>query len=388
MSKINISLVGKQVMPVNQGLELFNDIDEVVLIHSPQTIEEAEEIKGKSQVKCSLVNFDALDYTKILEDFEKLLDSYEADEIVLNITSGTKLWAIAFTQLAKDRNNCTLIYFEQNGRLQNLTQQTRHYLEENYSIANILKKNNQEIPEYTSLLDYTNGDRDVLKKILSIRSTNFSDFRVLTSKDDLAWQIENNNPNLVCKVLPSGSKIKYDKNRNTIGLTLFSKRGNKKQIQLQSAHLDKILFNTAWFEYEVALMISEWEHAKEIWLNVVFPYVSDHPKNEIDIIVSTGKRLLFIECKTTIAHNTDIDKFVSATRNFGGLSSKGLFVAERDLDNDTKEKCKDNRIMSFCLEEACPVQFHSDWHMNESVWNKRKKKLFELLNSTMFSNNT
>ena len=73
-------------------------------------------------------------------------------------------------------------------------------------------------------------------------------------------------------------------------------------------------------------MLSSWEYAKEIIMNANFPYKNNNPKNEIDIIVNTGNRLLFVECKTQINDITDIDKFRTAVKNYGGMGCKALFI--------------------------------------------------------------
>ena len=70
---------------------------------------------------------------------------------------------------------------------------------------------------------------------------------------------------------------------------------------LTSQHIFNLFFHTGWFEYEVASLLSTWQYAKEIRMNVKFPYNAErNPKNEIDLIVNTGNRLLFVECKTQI----------------------------------------------------------------------------------------
>ena len=65
------------------------------------------------------------------------------------------------------------------------------------------------------------------------------------------------------------------------------------------------------------------------------------PKNEIDIIVDTGDKALFIECKTNIYNATDIDKFYTAVRNYGGSGSKALFVCLNKFTDNARNKISD-----------------------------------------------
>lgn len=70
-------------------------------------------------------------------------------------------------------------------------------------------------------------------------------------------------------------------------------------------------------------------------------------KNEVDVIVNTGQKLLFVECKTKITNITDIDKFASVVRNYGGDGSKSLFVTMFEMNEQQKEKCNDNKIANY-----------------------------------------
>ena len=121
-----------------------------------------------------------------------------------------------------------------------------------------------------------------------------------------------------------------------------------------SQNLFDILFNNGWFELKTAREFNNNKNVKDIWLNCKFTDSDGNPKNEIDLIVDLGTRLLFVECKTMVYDITDIDKFRSALRNFSGTSSSGIFVTYEKPNNNTKEryqhameKCKDNDIQTF-----------------------------------------
>lgn len=86
-------------------------------------------------------------------------------------------------------------------------------------------------------------------------------------------------------------------------------------------------------------------------MNVVYPYRGGNAKNEIDVIVNTGGKLLMVECKTQIQDNTNIDKFRSAVKNYGGMGCKALFITESRMKEAAKEKCADNQILSFSIQD-------------------------------------
>lgn len=109
-------------------------------------------------------------------------------------------------------------------------------------------------------------------------------------------------------------------------------------------------------------------------MNCIFPTKTNSPKNEIDIIIDTGTKLLFVECKTQINSETDIDKFAAAVKVYGGSGSKALFVTDAPMRDKAKEKCNDNGVLSFSLEKFGGASLS-------------KSPLFELLEKELFNIN-
>ena len=87
-------------------------------------------------------------------------------------------------------------------------------------------------------------------------------------------------------------------------------------------------------------------------MNCRFSFKQNLDKNETDIIVNTGTKLLFVECKTQIKKTTDIDKFRSVVKTYGGMGSKGLFVTEAKMDDVARAKCMENAILSFSFADV------------------------------------
>lgn len=174
----------------------------------------------------------------------------------------------------------------------------------------------------------------------------------------------------------SQSEISWDIRgpEQKVKLTFINRLGNSETVAFQSPHAFDMVVSSGWFEYEVAKCLDSWPEAKDIWLNSVFPYRNNTPKNEIDIIVNVGYKLLFVECKTKIFDKTDIDKFRSAVKNYGGLSSKAMFISLESMDAQTIEKCETNGIEYFSLDGKPAVE--------------RKKALFAKLNTIMGVSNT
>ena len=349
--KINISLVGGQPMPIYLGM-LATSPEQTILVHSKQTKQEAELIKSRCNIPVDLIEFPPIDYIASLRMADAIIHQYEKDQVIVNISSGTKPWAIAFSMLSFEYGNVQLVYVDQTNKIFDITHKELMPTSFSLDIQTILSYNHQAASNHSNIEDYTEGDRKVMKRTEQLRRFNYNDFTTLTiPTKDKKWK------NRLAKCLNpyqeiplTGSSILYEKKDNRITILLKKKDGRSISEILQSPHVGDIVFNAGWFEYHVADLFSKWNFTKEIWLNVKFPYINGQAKNEIDIIVNLGNKLLFIECKTQIFDITDIDKFRTAVKNYGGLGSKSLFVTDtKDMKSEALQKCNDNGIIPFCL---------------------------------------
>ena len=135
----------------------------------------------------------------------------------------------------------------------------------------------------------------------------------------------------------------------------------KPTINLKSKHIIKLFFNATWWELQVAKEIANWPGLKELLINCVLPFKTDKEsrKNEIDILISTGKRLIFVECKSGNVRQEDINKMKVIKQTYGGVISKSILVS-RFLPNATiLEKCKELEIDVF-LHMLSVINKHSE----------------------------
>lgn len=292
----------------------------------------------------------------ILRRAELLAKKYENEEVTLNISSGLKSWSHLFGTTFDKYPNAAVVYMDQNNILWNyrtLLAQTdfefdMHTLFRLY--GNSLENN------YKKFADYTDKDDKAIKIIEEIRRFNTRAFNSLVVlldsgrqnqlKNHVKGRFEGENPENFVEWEKNGSE-------EMVKLSLFSpKRGYNKEWRIVSPNAIGIVFNSGWFEYKVAKLLSTWDKAKEICLNCRFPFRQNLDKNETDIIVNTGSKILFVECKTQIYKPTDIDKFRSVVKAYGGTGSKGLFVTEAKMSDMAKKKCEENGILSFSFQDV------------------------------------
>jgi hypothetical protein len=350
MAKIHITLVGGQTTPVYQGILHVNP-DRVILIHSQQSENEANRIYAEVDVNCELRRFDPVDLRKINDAILNIKNSLsDTDDISINVSSGTKMWSLLFYSMFIDDANATLFVIDQNNKVWNL--KTHESADTQFDMDVQFRLLGNPLKRFSRFEDYSEADKQACASIRSIRSVNSQDFYNLTKV-----LYDNPDRNYVCS--SGGSFIKRKPDENSYQIELKGKTGTK-SIVLSSLHIDSLVLNTGWFEFEIANLLSNWSKVREMRMNCVFPALNETNKNEIDIIVNTGTKLLFVECKTSVFDNTTIDKFASAVKVYGGLGSKALFVTDIPMNEKGHEKCADHGIMHYSLQSKPPGKSHCE----------------------------
>lgn len=383
MKKLHIALVGAQTMPIYIGI-LESYADKFILIHSTQTKSNAEIIaRYINRDNTVLFELPAWDFPKMKDRIDGLLAEYKDWRIEANISGGSKPWGFMFSMLAFEYSNMSLFFVDQSCMIHNISDLTsrmakpldggiRQILEFNQ----ILESNQASSVTHVDLTSYGEKDVSILTEIKRYRKKYPKIFNNLTiPKRGIQKRYQNNKMDTIVDD-QSQSEISWDIRgpEQKVKLTFINRLGNTDVVTFQSPHAFDMVVSSGWFEYEIAKCLELWTEAKDIWLNSVFPYRNNTPKNEIDIIVNVGYKLLFVECKTKIFDYTDIDKFRSAVKNYGGLSSKAIFISLESMDAKTIEKCETNGIDYFSLDGKPAVEM--------------KKALFAKLNTIMGFSNT
>lgn len=357
MKKIHISLVGGQPIPVFLGIGC-DDFDEIVLIHSGDSVDETVAIEKICKKKCTLIQCSPNDIVEIRQTAENLFASARDNHAVLNITSGTKLWSVIFSQTFLNHASADIVFIDQLNNLYNLKSGETKQL--SIDIFTRFQLYGTPLLHYTRIEEYTQEDGWAIQNIEKARYTNIYDFNELTNQDpdiynDTEGEIRAKN----------GSKMKWNWDEGYVEFQMTNRYGRYvNSIEVVCEHVREVVLHNAWFELKTALELKKHTNVKGIYLNCEFLTKEKDPKNEIDIIADFGYRLLFVECKTMVHDVTDIDKFRSAMRNFSGTSSIGVFVTNDMAKTGNRynryknamEKCRDNYILTF----------------NFSMWDKKE----------------
>lgn len=378
MSKIHITLVGGQPAPVYNGIKATNP-DKVVFVHSTDSLKALNALVKEIDVPYEAVQLSPTEAVEIQRIVEKMAAQYAEDEVTVNISSGPKSWSHLFGSMFQSKENATVVYMDQNNVLWNYrTMQGLQDFEFDMHTHFRLYGNSIE-NNYKKFSDYTEADVEAMKKIEEIRNFDFQIFNALLTVLDKQNQHTLKNGKYGKFVHGSGSYVEWEKTTEEqdgfVRVFLQKKNGKSKEVKFESPNAVDLAFNSGWFEFKVAKLLSTWSRSKEICMNCKFPYKKDVDKNETDIVINTGSKVLFVECKTQINNITDIDKFRSVIKNYGGMGSKGLFVTNAKMTDIAKAKCEEHGILSFSLQDS---------HLGLT----EEKSLQLLLESELFNINT
>lgn len=382
MAKIHITLVGGQPAPVYHGI-VATKPDKVVFIYSDESRGVVDVLRKEIDIPVDEQEpLEPTDPVKILRRAEALAKKYAEDEVTVNISSGLKSWSHLFGITFGKLPNAAIVYMDQNNVLWNYrTMQSLSDFEFDMHTLFRLYGNSLE-NNYRKLSDYTEEDDRTVEKIEKIRLFNVDSFNALVAlldrkkgnrlKHSSKGRFQLGDERNFVEWSRKGNEQSHDR----VVLSLYHLSKGQRKWELVSPHAINLVFNSGWFEYKVAKLLSKWDKTKEVCLNCRFPFKSGIDKNETDIIVNTGTKLLFVECKTQIAKPNDIDKFRSVVKTYGGMGSKGLFVTDAKMSDVARAKCMENSILSFSFADA------ENWNLQP------EKALALLLDNELFNINT
>lgn len=378
MSKIHITLVGGQPAPVYNGIKATKP-DKVVFVHSIDSLKALNALVKEIDVPYEVVQLSPTEAMEIQHIVEKMAAQYAEDEVTVNISSGPKSWSHLFGSIFQSKENATVIYMDQNNVLWNYRimqglQDFEFDMHTHFRLYGNSIENN-----YKKFSDYTDADVEAMKKIEEIRKFDVQIFNTLLTVLDKQKQHILRNGKDGKFEHGAGSYVEWEKTTEQqvgfVRVFIVKKNGKTKEVKFESPNAVDLAFNSGWFEFKVAKLLSTWNRSMEICMNCKFPYKKDVDKNETDIIINTGSKILFVECKTQINNTTDIDKFRSVIKNYGGMGSKGLFVTDAKMTEVAKAKCEEHGILSFSLQDS---------HLGLT----EEKSLQLLLESELFNINT
>jgi hypothetical protein len=368
---IHITLVGGQNLPIYNGI-LRSNPDKIIFIHSNKTLEQSRLISSIVGIESEFIEINPTNFKSISVKMESVVTIILENKVSVNLTGGTKLMSLAAFSISMKNNINDLFYLDQNNVEYDFFSNTSKQIDISISIETYFRLSGNKIKSFNIINKYDPNAINSFEKIRQLME--FAPREYYSLMGSISYKSKNHN-RIDEYSTKNGSVFNYDKETNQIVIILKSKNS---EIRRQFAFNDvyETIVHTKWFEFEVASLLMEWKYTTEIYHSVVVPYNSGADKNEIDLVLNAGQKWIFIECKTQVNDIKDIDKFRNVAKNYGGLGAKSILITDAVIKSNVKEKCEDNNILTFSIEQAKHNKLFS---VNQS--------LYLLLESELFSSN-
>lgn len=335
--KHQVAVVGGQIAPIFWGIK-ERDPDVIHLVYTKESENRLpvlnEIFPGK---KFSAYKISPYDFVSVKTTVAKIIETNPDGQFELNLTGGTKIMTLACQQ-AFSKYGKNSFYIDQNNRIFTIDTGCFSEFNSKEKLETFIKLTGHPKYAYKTLNDFTKNEIDFAHKIDQLTGSKF--FR------NISLSIKNQNIDL----------------ENCSGYTFNSSAGNFKwtnshfmiesnlgKLEIASDKAMMIAFNGVWWELMVANAIRDWDKIYEMALAVEFysRTADNYLKNEIDIVINTGRKLIFIECKSGNVKQDDLNKIRAVKRLYGGIASRSILISKYKPRPDIVEKCEDLGIDLF-----------------------------------------
>lgn len=354
MPKIHIALVGKQTTPICQVIEHVKP-DQMILLPSQDSHQYAVTVKSqyKGKIACDIYDLSLDDIAAIRTMAVTIAEVIPLNyEVTLDLTSGVKPWALIFIDVFKEKlPQSDVYYIYQNGKLINMSKQEA-VGEVDFDYNTQFRLLGHNFSEYTLFTEYTQEDEVAMGILKDYYHKNNKQLTPLMFEFSKYVSLNKLSPDQDIHFYNKSGDVSWTSSSKSMSINIAI----KEKVVVSSPHAWHLGTNTGWFEYYVANILSKIFPPDQIFMNCHFKGSNNTDLNEVDIIVNTGKKLLFVECKTQIRDSNDVDKFASVVRNYGALSSKALFVTYWKMLENGLDKCKTNGITPYPMTKGNDTQ--------------------------------
>lgn len=338
---VQIALVGAQPMPIYNGY-VYLKPEKMILLHSRETEAIAKRLKAVITCECTLKEIEKpFDYFYCKDIIEKQCINETENILSFNISGGSKIMTLTAFEIAKEKQ-IAMFFIDQNNAVTDFVSEKSFLFKDTISLSIYFQLFGQSAK--SSVLF-----EDIDKELFVLKNKIINDvFNFLPLFKKIRSKRYNEKSNFLVK----NKKYELQWKQNTQTAIFYIKASGIEEHITGSNHFH-VLFNTGWFELYVLEIISKWKMAKQMYWNTIIPRtVNEQDKNEIDVIVDTGIKLFFIECKTQVFDIKDLDKFRNVVKNFGGLGAKAVLVSYFKPTETVLEKCSDNQLSVFWFYDA------------------------------------
>ncbi len=355
-----VILIGKDITSAYLGIKEYKP-DHIHLIFTNETKTVADPMFEllPHGLECTSYLVKAYDADSVINVCREIHRLYEGS-FHYNLSKGTKLMAFAAFTVALE-NKAHAFYLTQKGELIVLNDF------KNIKLKSILT--NEEILRLHGNILLNYADSNNLPEEDITASEQIKQFIEQYAKEHERIQtFYNSNCKRRLELLPKSHVFPNGLRFLQEGGTLLITLEDEILLHLTTVNGSMLYFDGRWWETLVAAQVKLWSQRQrcvpEVWLNVIF-YVNEsttHVKNEIDILINNGQKLLFIECKSGRVNQNDVYKVDSIREIYGGDISKAILASYYPIKNDLLEKCDSLQIHCYA-----PSYFAERLHFLEGL---------------------
>lgn len=341
--KHQITFVGGQLLPIFLGIKEFSP-DKIHFIVSEESKSKISLLKPFFTDKTfSEKQCNPFDFTSIKSELTKILEKIDSsNEVHFNLTGGTKVMVLAAQAIMQEKN-LDGFYINLDNTFLHLPSYKIKKIKSEIKTQEFLELTGHKISHSNVLSDFPNDDFKSVSIIESFSVTYAKLLLQINSKIRKSYDKLNKIPTNGNLEINKTCKLNWTANKISVMHT------GKEILKIDSPNSRSLFFNAGWWELTVAKTISQWTKAKELLIQCELPFKTDinSTKNEIDVLVNIGGKLIFVECKSGTVKQEDINKMRVVKDIYGGVISKSLLVSRFMPSSTIIEKCKELNIEIF-----------------------------------------
>ncbi len=341
--KHQISLVGGQLLPIYVGIKEFNP-DKIHFIVSKESVASLNNLKPIIKgIPFNEYQCNPFDFYEIKSICEKIIHKLNPnDTIEFNLTGGTKIMVLACQAIIHEKE-LKGFYINQDDSYLELPSYERKNISLELTVNEFFDLSGHKTYNYKTIKDFKEEDLKTAEKIKNFANYD-NRYKVIIGYFRKKY-LNNNNPLPLSGNESINNNLKVIWNQSVLKIEF----NNKVLLNINSLILQDLFFKAVWWELLIANEIAKTIKFKELFLGFELNFKSDKntTKNEIDILINTGKKLIFIECKSGLVKQEDINKMKVVKQTYGGAIAKSILVSRELPNSSIIEKCKELDIELF-----------------------------------------
>lgn len=354
MSHIHVCLVSKEPIPNLIPIQLMEvKPRKVVLFVSRDMYVQSERLKAVIKswgIATEEYPIEPYDFELAHTAYNKVLDKFHPDEVILNVTGGTKIMAISAFNVFRDKE-VPIVYVDTQNKKIYKFMHTAPMEKVNFKgvikVAPYLYAYGQKIVEKHAEVQHSEKRKTVIDELLKNIDRYQNAFSVLNGYASKA----RNSKNYPCRMQIEERDFRSMDISDLV--RLYEKNGllklNKKELVFHSKPSADFV-SGGWLEEYVHSVVKTL-NPTDILMNVKTEWdqkAEKPPTNEYDVIFTYNNQLFIIECKTKRFEGKDIEtssaepiyKLDSLKDYAGGLYGRGMIVSYKKLTDDQKSRLK------------------------------------------------